>query len=343
MESNPDFLILPLQPGWQGEAKRLYDAAFARADLPYGRQLPAEFLTRRVFGSLLWSSDCSRVITTPQGEWLGLAVANRRKNPDTPETDRLWLQLFCIAPAWQRQGLGRLLLQHLLSIAAAEAKRGLATSLQWAGMWPGIPVGLEAMLSFCAHTGASLNAGEVYLQKNLQEPWPETDEAVQRAALAREGLRVTPYEPHHRAGLVALLRTHFSVGWQQETLSRIDPTCEPFNGYGLAATLDPTTPGRGIWVLACREEVVGFCLIQQAEGTGSTAFFGPIGLLPTWRGRGLGSHLMREAVRYTQKSGVRTLGLWTSVSIAEGFYIPLGWRRFSATLHAEWLLRPAFP
>lgn len=329
---NPSCIILPLEPRWQKEVKHLYDRAFAHATIPYGRQLPAAFLEKRVFGSLLWSSDCSRGVVTEAGEWVGLAIANRRRNPDSSEGEWLWLQLFCIAPAWQRQGMGRHLLQSLLATAAAEGKQGVVTSLQWAGIWPGMPVGLDAMRAFCLHTGAALSPGEIYLEKTLQEPEANDGE---EGPLFQDGMRVVSYGHIHQEGLGVLLKEQFSVGWQQETLSRIDPAYEPFNGYGLADTFDPVAPGRGVLVAEYAGQVAGFCVVQAGEAP-LTGFFGPIGLWPRWRGRGWGSRLMRAAIQYARGLGWERLGLWTSAPLADGFYIPLGWRTVSVTQQAEW-------
>ncbi|MBF0460425.1 MAG: GNAT family N-acetyltransferase [Magnetococcales bacterium] len=333
--TDPLCTIQPLTPAWQAEAKRVYDRAFAGADLPYGRSLPDNFLANRVFGSCLWSADCSRLLVTPAGEGVGLVIANRRANPASGASAWLWLQLLCIVPGWHRQGWGRMLLHSLLDTVRTEGQQGVATALQWAGVWPGIADGLKGMQKFCAHTGAALRPGEWYLAKSLhtEEPW----QGVGGEASTDLGGDpcILPYQSRHQEGLYRLLRDHFSIGWQHETLSRIDPGFEPFNGYGLAATLDPHQPGQGVLVVECHGQVVGFCVVQ-AEPDGPTAFFGPIGLVPAWRGQGWGSRLLVAAACQARQWGRQTLGLWTSAALADGFYAPLGFRRVVTTQHAVW-------
>ncbi|MBF0162326.1 MAG: GNAT family N-acetyltransferase [Magnetococcales bacterium] len=327
--------ILPLHPRWQESARQIYDQAFSQADLPYGQQLPSHYLANRLFGSSLWPSDSSRILLTQAGEGVGLALANRRLNPATPEGEWLWVQLFCIVPAWQRRGLGRLLLHHLLEEAAATGKRGLSTALQWAGLWPGIPASLQAMQHFCQHTGACWRPGEIYLEMDIREE-PSVP-AVNPSW--RDGATLSAYAPHHQPGLTALLRDHFSIGWQHEVLHRIDPAYEPFNGYGWAGPPAFHPPGQAIMVLEYQEEVVGFALLQ-GDTHPSTAFFGPIGLHPEWRGHGWGSRLLRAAAQRLRAQGGRRLGLWTSAALATGFYAPLGLLPRTTTRHAQWQLPP---
>ncbi len=322
----------PLAPRWQEEVKRLYDLLFSTADLPYGRRLPDNYLRNRVFSSSLWSSDCSCILVAPGGEGVGVLLANRRLNPASAEGEWLWLHLLVVAPAWQRQGLGRMLLHSLLERAGREGRRGVATALQWSGIWPGVPLGLTAMGAFCTGTAARLRPGEVYLAKNLSEPWPQA--SLDKAYSLREGVTVQAYTGQHREGLQRLLRELFSVGWQHETLSRIDPGYEPFNGYGLASTHDPGQPGRGVWIVTDRGRVVGFAVVQA--GADGTAFFGPVGLRPEWRGQGLGQGLLMATARQARAWGCHTLGLWTSVPLAEGFYCPLGMQQVTTTQHGEW-------
>ncbi|MEO5362378.1 MAG: GNAT family N-acetyltransferase [Magnetococcus sp. DMHC-8] len=326
-------VVQPLTPPWQAEAQRVYDRAFAGAALPYGHRLPDGFLASRVFGSSLWPADCSQLLVTRTGEGVGLLLANRRANPAVPSSDWLWLHLLCIVPARRRQGWGRHLLAGLRERAHAEGRCGVATALQWAGLWPGVPEGLTAMRAFGDRTGAEWRPGELYLVKHLAEPWPES--GLIRLVAAGEEIMPIPYARRHRDSLQKLLHAEFGTGWQHETLSRIDAGYEPFNGYGLATTGAPDHAGRGVWVLEQGGQVIGFCVVQW-EGEGSTAFFGPIGLSPAWRGRGLGTRLLLAAARQARATGRERLGLWTSAALAEGFYQPLGFQALLSTRHALW-------
>jgi aminoglycoside 6'-N-acetyltransferase I len=60
------------------------------------------------------------VVAIDQGVVVGIGTANEYLHPDKPV--QFWVQEMGVAPAWQRQGIGRRLLQMLLNIAR---ERGL--------------------------------------------------------------------------------------------------------------------------------------------------------------------------------------------------------------------------
>ncbi len=316
--------ICSLSPGWQAEAVALYNRVSAGLKLPYGRRITTQFLERRLFGSQLWSSDCSRLLLDDAGRVIGMALANRRSNPGVGQGERLLLHWLGIDPLWQGRGLGGQLLRHMQALARQGGQRAVASALQWSGLWPGVVEGLQGMEGLVARSGGEWQPGELFLRCAVQgRSWTEQGEVP-----------IVGFTQAHAAGLRGLLQENFSIGWQHETLSRIDQNYEPFNGYGLSETYCAAPVGRDLLIAEVAGEVVGFCVLQAGEE--GMAFFGPVGLRPEWRKRGIGSALLHAALRRTQDIGCQEMGLWTNQTLAEGFYLPLGLQRGCVTRHVVW-------
>jgi GNAT superfamily N-acetyltransferase len=62
-------------------------------------------------------------------------------------------------------------------------------------------------------------------------------------------------------------------------------------------------------------------------------WLGALLVLPSWRGRGVGSLLMQRAVEEAARLKIPTLFLWTSS--AEGLYLKLGWRPVERTVYCS--------
>jgi GNAT superfamily N-acetyltransferase len=88
--------------------------------------------------------------------------------------------------------------------------------------------------------------------------------------------------------------------------------------------------GRG-WVAESNGEVVGFSMADAVDSAIWALF-----LLPEWEGRGLGSALLEQAVRWLCGRGHAAIWLSTSPGTrAEGFYEHLGWTRTGRTQSGE--------
>ncbi|MBF0184989.1 MAG: GNAT family N-acetyltransferase [Magnetococcales bacterium] len=324
--------ILPLTPAWQQAVVALYNRVCASLPLPYGRQMAENYLQKRLFDSALWPGDASRLLLTADGQLLGAVLANRLANPLLTPSNRLQLHWLGIDPAWQRQGLATLLWQSLCRETKAAGQLEIISALHWNGIWPGIVQGLTSMETFVSQSGGRWQPGELFLQCNVNaSSWQQS---LPHSPLS--GVKINQYQLYHANGLRDLLQKHFSIGWQHETLSRVDPSYEPFNGYGLATTYCTEQPGRDVWIVEAASEVVGFCIVQP--GPEKMAFFGPIGLRPHWRKQGLGRHLLHTATAHARALGCATMGLWTSQPLSEGFYLPLGMQKGGESRYALWSL-----
>ncbi|WP_130472189.1 GNAT family N-acetyltransferase [Candidatus Magnetaquicoccus inordinatus] len=326
-----DAQIIPLTLAWQEAVVALYNRLHAASPLPYGKEMPADFVQQRLLRSSLWSSDCSRLLIDCSGQLRAVVLANHRRNPGLQQNESMLLHWLGVEPEWQRKGWARQLLQELFFLAQREQQTVLQSALQWSGIWPGVPQGLLAMEQFVEQTAGSWQTGELFLQCT---PAEVLGRMATRKANTDKNISIILYESRHQQAVQRLLQEHFSIGWQHELLSRIDPHYDPFNGYGLATTYNAAHPGKDLLLVVAEQEIIGFCALHTEKR--ELAFFGPIGLHPAWRQQGIGTDLWQAALRQADAAGCQKLGLWTSLPIAQGFYLPLGMEISHSSRHACW-------
>lgn len=95
------------------------------------------------------------------------------------------------------------------------------------------------------------------------------------------------------------------------------------------------SPTVGLWVLYCAGAPAGyFELKRHDDGSAEVAYFG---LLPEFKGRGLGKHLLTEAVREAWSLGARRVWLHTCTlddPAAMPNYVARGFRPFKSEGYA---------
>ena len=100
-------------------------------------------------------------------------------------------------------------------------------------------------------------------------------------ALRDQGVHIRRVNPWEKSKLCDFIRTHFSQGWIDETdvaLSRQPVTC---------------------YVAVHNGQIIGFANYECSR----RSYFGPTGVDPAWRGKGIGKALLFAALR-----GLRELG-----------------------------------
>jgi GNAT superfamily N-acetyltransferase len=304
---------------------REYTRCFESLSLPYGQILASNFLEKRLFSSELYATDCSKILITASGQVCGFLLANTRKNARQHESTALYLHLLFIFPEFQRQGYGKKTLAFLRDHAKHHQLSHIETALQWGGIWPGIPQSLQSAIAFSQHTQAHLNTGELFLELSLTEFCPPISLCL------TEGYAVRFYQCTDKYALRSFLITHFSIGWMTEVMSKVDNTVETFNGYGLSETFNPND----ILLITYQAQICGFCIVQSHTES-DMAFFGPIGLSPMHRGRGMGDVIMTKIVDYLKSIPKLRIGLWTNEVIYEKFYKKYGFKKTYETCHAVW-------
>lgn len=313
-----------------GEIKRLFQESFSGMELYYGRDLDDEFMHRRLFSSVLYSTDCSRIQYAGDRGITAAAFANWRKRPDQSSADSLYLNLFFMKPDASGTCSAKQLIVDLMKLAKNAGKKSMVTSLQWTGVWPGILSHHTQAIEICRTTGAQLSQGEVFLESDICRTLKLAGRKLKPLALDLEirRYRVDDYENLHH-----FMSQNFSVGWLHETMSKVSAAFESFNGYGLANSYRPDD----VFVIADTQRIYGFCVVQSVTGD-DRSFIGPIGMAPSLRGQGIGPHLFLKALEYLRSRNKKSVGLWTTESIYQGFYSRFDMKKTMSTQCAEWKL-----
>jgi len=302
--------------------KDLFDECFNLRNAPYGKHISSNFLEKRVFASSIYSTDCSKAIYSKSGELCGFAMANFNAHPLQKESDALYLNLFFITEAYRNRGLGQALIKELVTTARNHGKKLLKTSLQWAGIWPGILSHWKNEIAFCQKMGGQLKPGELFIEMDLQQSLsrPRHENAI-----------VRPYLASDFEALQRLLVENFSVGWTHEVFNKVSPHFDNFNGYGLAFPYCP----QDVFVAENQKGICGFCIVQSTTDD-KMSFFGPIGIAPAFRRMGIGTQLLFKAIDYLKAKGKEKMGLWATERNYKRFYQPFGMPKTFETVQVEW-------
>jgi GNAT superfamily N-acetyltransferase len=314
--------IIPLEKTFSSKHfKELFDECFGLRDAPYGKNISSNFLEKRVFASSIYSTDCSKAIFSKSGELCGFAIANFNAHPLQKQSDALYLNLFFIADAYRNRGLGQALINELVTEARIQGKKLVKTSLQWAGIWPGILSHWKNEIGFCQKTGGQLKPGELFIEVDLQQALSRRD----------SNAIVRPYSASDFEALQELLVKNFSVGWTHEVFNKVCRHFDNFNGYGLAFPYCP----EDVLVAESQKGICGFCVVQSTTDD-KMSFFGPIGIDPDFRRMGIGSQLLFDAIDYLKDKGKEKMGLWATERNYNRFYQHFGLPKTFETVHVEW-------
>ena len=308
--------------------KRLYQESFSGMDLYYGEYINDEYIQRRLFSSVLYITDRSIVHRVGDCELDAAVFANLRKSPDQVSSDSLYLNLIVMKPDIDGKTSATRLIKELLKIAERAGKRRVVTSLQWSGMWPGILSNYTQAIEICRETKARLSHGEVFLVADISRTLHLAKRGFQNLP---SNLEIRQYYDEDYDKLHRLMMRNFSIGWLHETLSKVNVDFESFNGYGLAETYRP----EDVLVVMDKKRLCGFCVVQSVTD-GYRSFIGPLGMEPSYRGQGIGTHLFLKALEYLNGRSKNSVGLWTSQSIYQSFYSRFDMTETMSTYSAEW-------
>jgi mycothiol synthase len=261
----------------------------------------------RAHGSLLAKLD---------GESVGYILAIARQTPleNAPDdSDRGYITLFGVKPSGQGQGVGTQLLTRAEGFLKEQGRASVWISSYAPGYFaPGVDVEAYAKgLAFLLKRGYE----EVYRPLametplwNLQVPdWIQSRELEQRG----QGIAYTEFTPALIRPLIEFTESVFQGDWVRVCRQAALKILDGDSPRRLQIALD----NRGL-----EPVVLGF---SHHEGER----FGPIGVDPEHRGKGIGQVLMYRTLRAQREAGFRTAWfLWSDDKTAERLYNDAGFR-----------------
>lgn len=258
------------------------------------------------------------LVAEVDGEVRGFVLSLVRRVPffnQGLDPEESWITAFAVDPAWQRQGIGSALLD-----AATERLRGMQrTSVALAPyvpnyFTPGADVAAYPHgIDFLTQQGFEVIERPISMRAELtgfQTPEPV---AERQKKLDAEGVEIRPVSPEDITRILDFIPRHFSWDWHREASGVFN---DLYNG-------DPRFVGMIIALQG--EEVLGY-----AQHRGER--FGPFGVRPDLRSRGIGRVLLSTTLSEMLKKNFHAAWfLWTGDDAAR-LYSQLGFhqvRRFA--------------
>ena len=258
------------------------------------------------------------LVAEVEGTVRGFLLSLVRRVPffnDGLEPDQSWITAFAVDPAWQGQGLGGALLE------AAEARmRGLGrTSMTLSPYVPNyFTPGPDAKayargVDFLTRRGFAVIERPLSMRAELTGFRLPDAVAARGEALAADGIEVRPVTPADIVPILDFIPRHFTWDWHREATGVLN---DLYNG-------DP----RFVGMIVARQ---GEAVLGYAQHR--TERFGPFGVRPDLRSRGIGRVLLGTTLLQMRASGFHAAWfLWTGDDAAR-LYAQLGFhevRRFA--------------
>jgi ribosomal protein S18 acetylase RimI-like enzyme len=264
-------------------------------------------------GSLL-----AKVDSQPAGYILAIARQTPLENAPN-DSDRGYITLFGVLPGFRRQGVGGALLEAAEEYLRFQGRKSVWISPYAPGYFaPGVDVEAYAEgLAFLAKRGYE----EVYRPISMEAPlwsfavpdWVQKREADHRT----EGVAYTQFTPALIRPLIEFAERAFQGDWVRVCRQAALKILDGDNPQRLQIALDNRNP---------TPVVLGFSHFDGER-------FGPIGVDPEQRGRGIGQVLMYRTLQAQRDAGLRTAWfLWSDDKTAARLYDAAGFkivRRFA--------------
>ncbi len=263
---------------------------------------------------------CTRVLLDPNfradrllladedGELLGFVLGIARQVPlflDGLQPDRGWITAFGVSPARRREGIGRRLLEASLARFAAEGRRRVLISPYTPNYFtPGVdPDAYPEAAAFLAATGWQTTAQPISMRADLTGFQVPPKIVAAEASLAEEGVIVRPVRPADLPALLPMISAEFGWDWYrcaQESLVQL---------FG------PGADDICFLVAVEGERITGYCQQRRER-------FGPFGVLPEFRGRGIGRVLLCHCLSAMLAKGFHCAWfLWTGADAARVYRV----------------------
>ena len=307
----PDITIRPFESGDLAGVLRLLAEAMPADSISEAR------FTRQVLLDANFRAEGAPVAVRGGGV-VGFCLAIARQTPlenAPPDSDRGYVTLIAVAPAAQRHGVARALIERAEQYLKSQGRSVVMVSSYAPGYFiPGVDVhAYPGALAFLTTRGYAEVYRPLAMQTSLWELPTPAWVRQRREKLAGDGTIIAPYRPEMTLPLLEFTRKEFPGDWVRvvrETAGKILAGDSPSR---LIAAVDNGT-------------VVGFSHYENER-------FGPIGVAASQRGRGLGQVLMYETLAAQRAAGFRCAWfLWSDDKTAERIYTAAGFketRRFA--------------
>lgn len=312
--------IRPYRGGDEPGIVRAWNRAMPQDPIDLGRWVKTVLCDANFDPNGLWVAE-------GEGGIAGFCLALRRRVPlwgDDLEPERGWITAFGVDPAWQGRGIASALFNEAERFLRAEGRKEVLVSPYAPNyFWPGVdPKAYPKAVRFLERRGYKALYEPVAMDKNIVGfAVPEEVEALE-AERVKEGYRFGPLTPGRLYEVIAFAGEMFNPDWGRVIREAVR------SGVAYDQCLIATGPdGR----------IAGFALFGGYDGI--LERFGPFGVDPAQRGKGLGKILLYRSLEAMRARGAHGAWfLWTGVATAAGqLYLKAG---FEVTRSFKVMKRP---
>lgn len=309
--SDAGFTVRPYRPDDEAAVVRTWNAALASDPITF-----TTWRTKVLLDPNFDPAGC--LVAEAEGEARGFVLSLVRRVPfftDGLQPDDAWITAYGVDPAWQGQGLGSALLTQALDRLRRLGRKSVSLAPYVPNYFtPGADLAAYSYgVEFLQHFGFSVQSRPLSMRAELtgfRTP-PAIIETGER--LRAEGIAVRPVVASDIVPVLSFIQQHFSWDWHREA-------------SGVLLDLFAGDPRQVGMVVAEKDgEVLGYAE-HRAER------YGPFGVNPTLRSRGIGQVLLATTLTEMLKKNYHAAWfLWTSDDAAR-LYAQCGFhevRRFA--------------
>jgi len=251
------------------------------------------------------------LVAEEQGALVGFVLAIMRQVPlflQGLEPEHGWITAFGVHPAHRRRGIGQQMFAAALARFAAAGRRQVEIAPYTPNYFiPGVDVDAYApAVAFLEKLGWQVASTPISMRADLTGYQVQPEVVALQAALADEGIVVRPAAAADLPALLPFIAETFGWDWYR------------FAQEYLLALYGSGADDICFLVAVQGERIVGYCQQRRER-------FGPFGVDPAWRGRGIGRVLLARCLVAVRAKGFHCAWfLWTGRDAArlyerEGF------------------------
>ncbi len=228
---------------------------------------------------------------------IGFIYGVKRKVPYLTrglEEHRAWINMIGVDEAYRRQGIGTQLLKNLESALKEEKTKEITLCAYSPNYFtPGIDERYKTGVQFFEKHQYDYKSDAVSMKRELWDFVTNDQLQQQKRQLQEEGYIFCPYEDIYMEKLHHFIEKEFGGGWV----------------YNVLQAIKQERAHDTILLCVKGDDVVGFCM-RKIDGHDGR--FGPIGILPELRSKGLGGILLDYMLSEMKKREVTGVYfLWT--------------------------------